>query len=317
MGKYSVSTVTLVTQEPVPVDPDPSAHPDAAPDPGSESGQPVLHLDGVGVTIDGVEVLRDVSLSVRRDEHWALIGPNGGGKSTIVRVAALALHPSVGSVRVLGQLLGRIDIRPLRGRIGLSSSSLVDQLRGSLTCEEIVRCGRFGALEPWWHTYDDADTMRAESLLAQLGLDGYRRRTFATLSSGERQRALLARTLMPRPDLLLLDEPTAGLDFAGREELVIALQRMAVDPEAPPSILVTHRVEDLPATTTHVAAVRDGRLVASGPIEPTLTGELLSDLFGLQVELTRHANRWSARATGEPASQPESALRTRPGRGRR
>ena len=257
---------------------------------------PILQLDSVGVTIDGVKVLRDVSWTVRRSEHWALIGPNGGGKSTIVRVAALALHPSVGTVRVLGELLGRIDIRPLRGRIGLSSSALVDQLRGSLSCEEIVRCGRFGALEPWWHTYDVSDSARAEALLAQLGLEGYGPRKFGTLSSGERQRALLARTLMPRPDLILLDEPTAGLDFGGREELVIALQRMAADPDAPPSVLVTHRVEDLPATTTHVAAVRDGRLLASGPIDDTLTDELMSDAFGLKVELARHSNRWSARA---------------------
>ena len=161
-----------------------------------------------------------------------------------------------------------------------------------------MRCGRFGALEPWWHTYTEADTERAETLLARMGLGGYGSRRFTTLSSGERQRVLLARTLMPDPDLVLLDEPTAGLDFGGREELVVALEALAADLDAPPSVLVTHRVEDLPRTTTHLAAVRDGRLVAAGPIDSVLTADLLTAVFDLPVELSRHGGRWAARATG-------------------
>ncbi len=265
---------------------------------GARDTDVVLEMDGVGVTIDGKPVLHNISWSVERRQHWALLGPNGGGKSTAMRVAALQLHPSTGSITVLGHRLGRIDIRPLRARIGVSSAALVDQLRGSLTAEEIVRCGRFGALEPWWHTYDAADTTRAEDLLARLGLDGYGPRTFATMSSGERQRVLLARTLMPNPELILLDEPTAGLDFGGREELVGALHSLAADPGAPPSVLVTHRVEDLPETTTHLAAIKEGRMVAAGPIESTLSADVLSEVFSLPVELSRHGGRWAARATG-------------------
>lgn len=253
-------------------------------------------MQNVGVTIDGESVLAGVSFEVYPKEHWAVLGPNGGGKSTLMRIAGLQLHPSSGALHVFGHGLGRVDIRPLRSRIGLSSAALADQIRTSLTAEEIVRCGRFGALEPWWHTYDPADTDRANELLARLGLATFGDRRFATLSSGERQRVLLARTLMPRPELILLDEPTAGLDFGGREDLVAALQELAGDPRSPPSILVTHRVEDLPATTTHVAAIRDGTMLAAGPIEETLNADLLSDAFGLRVALARNGRRWAAHA---------------------
>lgn len=295
IGEDSVSTVTLVTCDPLAESSGPSQPPTQR---AATETTAVVELSGVGVTIDGNPVLHDVWWSVEQGQHWAVLGPNGGGKSTLIRVAGLQLHPSTGTVRVLGETLGRIDIRPLRARIGTASAALIDQLRGSLTAEEIVRCGRFGALEPWWHRYTPADTDRAEKLLAQLGLGSYGARRFATLSSGERQRVLLARTLMPEPDLVLLDEPTAGLDLGGREELVVALETLAADQDAPPSVLVTHRVEDLPETTTHLAAMSRGRLVAAGPIESVLTSELLSAVFELPVELSRHGGRWAARATG-------------------
>ncbi len=273
---------------------------------------PTLELDDVGVTIDGRAVLAGVTWRIEPGQHWAVLGPNGGGKSTLLRVAGLALHPTVGRVRVLGQELGRVDIRPLKARLGVSSAALVDQLRGRLTAEEVVRCGRYAALEPWWHTYTDDDTARALDLLGRVGLDGYGARTFATLSSGERQRALLARALMPDPALVLLDEPTAGLDFGGREELVGALEALAHDPAAPPSVLVTHRVEDLPATTTHLLAVAAGRAVAAGPAAETLTGDLLSEVFGLEVVVERSAGRWSARAVPHRSTPSDRAGAGRP-----
>ena len=258
--------------------------------------QPVLDLDAIGVTIDGRTVLDSISWQINPGQHWVVLGPNGGGKSTLLRVAGLALHPTRGTVRVLGQELGRVDIRPLKARLGVASAALVDQLRGRLTAEEIVRCGRFAALEPWWHQYEPEDTVRAEGLLAQVGLKDYGDRSFGTLSSGERQRVLLARALMPDPALVLLDEPTAGLDFGGREELVGALQGLAADEQSPPSVLVTHRVEDIPASTTHLLAVAEGRALAAGPIADTLRGEMMSELFGLPVEVDRRGGRWSARA---------------------
>lgn len=258
--------------------------------------EPLLNLLGVSVTLDGTTVLERINWTVEREHHWVVIGPNGSGKSTLVRLAGLQLHPSTGTVDVLGHRLGKVDIRPLKPRVGLSSASLADQLRPRLTTEEIVRCGRTGALEPWWHTYTEDDTARAVASLARVGLAGYDSRTFGTLSSGERQRTLLARALVNDPEVVLLDEPTAGLDLGGREELVSALSRLANDPDGPATALVSHHVEDIPTTTTHLLALRDGVALAAGPIGETLTSELLSDLFGISVELTRSGGRYAARA---------------------
>lgn len=256
--------------------------------------EPLIQIEDAVVVREGRKLVGPVSLRVERGQRWVVLGPNGGGKSTLMRIAALDLHPTEGVVRVLGRQLGKVDIRDLRSRIGVSSASLVDQLRGRLTAEEVVKCGRYAALEPWWHTYTADDATRAQGLLAQVGLDGYGARTFATLSSGERQRTLLARTLMAGPDVLILDEPTAGLDLGGREALVGALDGLAAD--GPASVFVTHHVEDIPATTTHLLAVAAGEAVAAGPIESVLTAELLSELFGLPVALERRGGRWGARA---------------------
>lgn len=260
-----------------------------------------LELHEVGRVIDGRTVLREVSLTVNRNEHWVVIGPNGGGKSTLLKIAGLQLHPSSGRVVVLGTELGTADIRTLRSSIGISSAGLVDQLRGSLTGEEIVRCGRFGALEPWWHTYEAGDTDRAIDLLTRVGVAHGVDQPFATMSSGERQRVLLARSLMSEPAVLLLDEPTAGLDFVGREQLVASLDALA-DHGEPATVFVTHHLEDVPPSTTHLLAIADGRAVASGPIGDVLDEALLSDVFSMQVRLTRQDSRWSARAASASSS---------------
>lgn len=260
-----------------------------------EHEQAVIELTDVAVVHEGHKLVGPLSWQIERDQHWVVVGPNGGGKSTLMRVASLAQHPSQGSVRLLGNELGKVDIRHLRSRIGVSSASLVDQLRGRLTAAEIVKCGLYAALEPWWHTYTDADESRACELLAQIGLEGYGPRTFATLSSGERQRALLARTLMADPDVLMLDEPTAGLDLGGRESLVAALDSIASS-NGPATVFVTHHVEDIPTSTTHLLAIADGQQLAAGPIDEVLSAELLSEMFGIPVSLKRHQGRFSARA---------------------
>ncbi len=262
----------------------------------SPMDDPLLELTAVSVTLDGKRILAELDWTVSSDQHWVLIGPNGSGKSTLVRLAGLQLHPSGGVVRLLGHELGRVDIRPLRARVGLASASLADQLRSRLTTEEIVRCGRTGALEPWWHTYTDEDTDRALVALGRVGLDGYEARTFGTLSSGERQRTLLARALVNDPELVLLDEPTAGLDLTGREELVAALSALAQAENGPATVLVSHHVEDIPPTTTHLLAIRDGQKVSSGPIADTLDAALLSTVFGIDVALDRNGQRYAARA---------------------
>ncbi|MDA3039809.1 MAG: ATP-binding cassette domain-containing protein [Actinomycetota bacterium] len=261
---------------------------------------PLLSLTETSVVIDRRTVLQQLSWEITVDQHWVIIGPNGSGKSTLVRLAGLQLHPSAGSLHLLGHELGRVDVRPLRAKIGLASAALASQLRGRLTAEEIVRCGRTGALEPWWHTYTDADSAAALAALGRVGLDGFAERTFATLSSGERQRVLMARALVNEPALLLLDEPTAGLDLSGREELVTTLVGLAET--GPSTVLVTHHVEDVPPTSTHVLALKDGRVIASGPIEPTLTAEVMSEVFSMPIELHRTDGRYSARAQSRSAS---------------
>ena len=268
----------------------------------SGSGQiiePIAELIDVTVTIDGRQVLQPLSWTIRPGEHWVVVGPNGCGKSTLVSVAGLGLHPTGGRVIVLGHELGQVDIRQLKSRIGTSSARLVHQLRGRLTAEEIVKCGRFAALEPWWHQYTTSDIERANMLLALVDLKGFGPRSFGTLSSGERQRAMLARSLMSDPDLLLLDEPTAGLDFVGRESLISSLDSLSSAPETADTatVLVTHHIEDIPSSTTHLLVMAAGRVIASGPIAKTLTAETLSTAFGLNVALTSHDNRWSARVS--------------------
>ncbi len=254
----------------------------------------VLALHGITVVVDGSKILGPLDWDVRAGERWIVIGPNGGGKSTLVRVASLALHPTEGVVRVLDAELGKTDLRQMRSRVGWASAALLDQLRPRLTANEIVRCGIHGALEPWWHQYSETEIIRADELLARVGLPGYGERTLATLSSGERQRTLLARTLVNDPEVLLLDEPNAGLDLGGREALVDSLDELSTS--GPPTVLVTHHVEDIPPTTTHLLALSNGRAVAQGLISDVLSAELLSDLFGVNVELSHSDGRWSARA---------------------
>jgi len=246
------------------------------------------------VIVDGSKILGPLDWAVYPGERWVVIGPNGSGKSTLVKVASMMLHPTEGTVRVLDGELGRTDLRRLRSRVGSASAALLEQLRPQLTANEIVRCGIHGALEPWWHRYTDAECRWADELLDRVGLPDFGPRRLSGLSSGERQRTLLARTLVNDPEVLLLDEPNAGLDMGGREALIEALDQLAVD--GPPTVLITHHVEDIPSTTTHLLALADGRVTARGLIDEVLDADLLSDLFGLDVELTRNDGRWAARA---------------------
>jgi iron complex transport system ATP-binding protein len=233
---------------------------------------------------------------VSRGERWILLGPNGSGKTSMMRIASLYLHPTSGRVRVLGEELGRTDVRILRRRVGVASAGLADQLRPGLTATEVVMTAKYAALEPWWHEYDDADRGRAVELLERSGVGSLASRPFGTFSSGERQRVLLARTLMTAPELLLLDEPTAGLDMAGREELVATLDDLARDPSTPPTVLVTHHVEEIPAGFTHALLLRDGRVLAQGPIDTVVVGVHLSACFGMELDVEHAADgRWSAR----------------------
>jgi len=259
-----------------------------------DGSPPALQLTDVTVRLGERDVLRDVSWTVAPGERWVVLGRNGSGKTTLVRVASLYQHPSRGEVAVLGEVLGRTDVRALRTRIGVASSLLVDKLRPALLARDVVMTAKFGALEPWWHEYDDADRARAAALLTGLGVGHLATQPFGTLSSGERQRVQLARTLMTDPGLLLLDEPTAGLDLGGREELVAALDDLAHQPGSPPIVLVTHHVEEIPPSFTHALVLREGLVHACGPIDDVIRRDVLSAGFGLELELERRGGRYAA-----------------------
>ncbi|MGA0878077.1 MAG: ABC transporter ATP-binding protein [Ilumatobacteraceae bacterium] len=257
-----------------------------------------LHLHGVSFIRDGRTILEDIDLVVRPDERWLIMGANGSGKTTLVRIAALYEHPSSGSVSVLGESLGSTDVRTLRRRIGYMSAALADSFRPQLTALEVVMTAKNAALEPWWHHYETADRDRAAQCLKRRGVDGLADQPFGTLSSGERQRVLLARILMNDPGIVLLDEPSARLDLAGREQLVRSLGELTQDPHAPPLVLVTHHVDEIPIGMTHVLALKSGRVLARGPIEELMSAPVISQCFGIDVHLERRADgrfaAWSA-----------------------
>ena len=269
---------------------------DTAPDTITDSGsRPELELRGVGFRRDGRDLLAAVDWTVRADERWIVLGANGSGKTSLVRIASLYEHPSTGTVDVLGQRLGRTDVRTLRRSVALVSPALVDMIRPQLTGTEVVMCAKYAALEPWWHTYTRADRDRADELLQAQGVGFAARRPYGSLSSGERQRVLLARALMSDPGLVLLDEPSSALDLGGRERLVDRLDALAADPTAAPIVLVTHHVEEIPPAFTHLLVLAGGRILGAGPIDEVLTDALLSEAFDLPLHLERHGGRWSAR----------------------
>jgi len=262
----------------------------------SATHPPAVRLSGVSVVRNGRAILDDVDWEVSASERWVVLGPNGSGKTTLLQVAGARLWPTKGAVEVLGQRLGRVDVRTLRPRVALVSGSVIRQLRPGLSAREVVVTGRYGALEPWWNRYTEADWAEADRLLGGPSGEGIAEREFGVISEGERQRVLLARALMGQPELLLLDEPAAGLDLGAREQLVSRLAALAVDPSVPPLVLVTHHAEEIPPGTTHGALLRDGRLVAAGPLEEVLTAEAVSECFGVEVAVGREGGRWWARA---------------------
>ena len=263
------------------------------------AGDPAVRLTGVSVVRDGRAILDDVDWEVRAGERWVVLGPNGSGKTTLLQVAGARLWPTSGEVEVLGARLGRVDVRTLRPRIALVSGSVIRQLRGDLTAREVVVTGLTGALEPWWHRYSEEEWARADELLGAQGAD-LGSRPFGVISEGERQRVLLARALVSSPELLLLDEPAAGLDLGAREHLVVELAALARDPHVPPLVLVTHHTEEIPPGVTHAALVRDGRLVTAGPIDEVLTSDAVTACFGLSVTVGRDDGRWWSRAAFDP-----------------
>jgi iron complex transport system ATP-binding protein len=256
----------------------------------------VLELAGVSVVRGGNTLLDDVTWEVEEGQRWVVLGPNGAGKTTLLQLAAGRIHPTQGVAGVLGEVLGAVDVFELRPRIGLASAAIAERIPADERVADVVVTASYGIVGRWRERYDELDHGRATELLKALGAGHLADRHFGTLSEGERKRVQIARALMTDPELMLLDEPAAGLDLAGREDLVARLGELAADVDAPALVLVTHHVEEIPPSFTDVLLVRDGRVVAQGPIEITLTEDNLSETFGLPLVVDRHGERWSARA---------------------
>ncbi|AOR31984.1 ABC transporter ATP-binding protein [Streptomyces fodineus] len=254
----------------------------------------VLRAEDVGLVRDGRPLLKEVSLTVRAGEHWALLGTNGAGKSTLLGLLGAVVHPTRGTVEVLGRRLGRVDLRELRAHVGHVNPR--HPLTSPLTVRDVVLTGVTNSVEPVprWRPSPEQEE-RAEALIGTLGLAALGDARWPTLSQGQRGRTLIARALMPEPRLLLLDEPATGLDLPGRERLIEALEELRAAHPRLATVLVTHHVEELPPGTTHALLLRDGRVIAQGRAEEVLTGDQVGTCFGLPLTLQRHEGRWSVR----------------------
>jgi iron complex transport system ATP-binding protein len=256
----------------------------------------VVALDKATVTRGGKDLLRDIDWRVELDERWVVLGPNGAGKTTLLGLASARIHPSRGTVDVLGERLGRVDVFELRTRIGLTSMAVHDRMPVEESVLDAVLTAAWSVVGRFRESYESLDSARAIALLTQLGVGGLAQRRYGTLSEGERKRVQIARALMTDPELLLLDEPAAGLDLGGREDLVRRLAELAADPDAPAMVLVTHHVEEIPPGFSHALLLREGSVVASGLVTETVTSENLSKTFDLPLRVEYADGRFTARA---------------------
>jgi iron complex transport system ATP-binding protein len=257
----------------------------------------VISVDKATITRSGKDLIRDIDWRVEADERWVLLGPNGAGKTTLLSLIAGRLHPTRGTAQVLGERLGRVDVFELRSRIGLSSVAVHDRIPGDESVLNVVVTAAWSVVGRFRESYDPLDTARANALLRQFGIGDLAERLYGTLSEGERKRVQIARALMTDPELLLLDEPAAGLDLGGREDLVRRLAALAADPDAPAMVLVTHHVEEIPPGFTHALLLREGGVVAAGPLDSAMTSDNLSKAFDVALRLDHVDGRFSARAT--------------------
>ncbi len=257
----------------------------------------VVELAEVSIVRGGATLLDAITWTVDESDRWVVIGPNGAGKTTLLQLLGAQIHPTSGVAGLLGEVLGTVDVFELRPRIGLTSAALAERVPRGESVHDVVVSASYAVLGRWREEYDALDHQRADELLAQLKIHQLADRTFGTLSEGERKRVQIARALMTDPELLLLDEPAAGLDLAGREALVDTLSALAADDYAPATVLVTHHVEEIPRGITHALLLKQGQIVAAGPLAETLTEEAMSRTFGLPLTVRETDSRWTARAS--------------------
>ncbi len=255
----------------------------------------VLELADVSIRRGRATLLEGVDWTVEEDERWVVLGPNGAGKTTLLQVASAQIHPTAGVAGILGEVLGTVDVFELRPRIGLTSAAIAERIPRQERVHDVVVSASYGVIGRWRERYDTLDHERAARLLTEVGAAHLADRTFGTLSEGERKRVQIARALMTDPELLLLDEPAAGLDLGGREDLVSTLSVLAMDEASPATVLVSHHVEEIPPGFTHALLLRGGGVVAAGPLEQVLTEDIVSATFGMPLQLWHEDGRWAAR----------------------
>jgi len=287
-------------------------HDDQVSDPEADQVDPIdpdLLIDFRDVTLRrGARTLvGPVNWQVELDERWVVIGPNGAGKTSLLRIAAAMEYPSTGTAAVLGERLGRVDMSELRQRVGLSSSALSQRIPDGEVVRDLVVSAGHAVLGRWRERYEDVDYERAIDTLESLGAEHLADRTYGTLSEGERKRVLIARSLMTDPELLLLDEPAAGLDLGGREELVARMSDLAADPDSPALVLVTHHVEEIPPGFSHCLILSEGQVVAAGLLNDVMTAENLSTAFGQAIAVDVIDGRYFARRARSRAAHRRRA----------
>ena len=264
---------------------------------------PVLEFSNVSVVRGSTRILDQVDWTVQADERWVILGANGAGKTTLLHIASAGMHPTSGTVTLLDERLGASDVFDLKPRIGVASSAMARRIPADETVLDVVLTAAYAVTGRWNEQYEDLDTKRARRVLDEWKLGAFADRRFGTLSDGEQKRVQIARAVMTDPEVLLLDEPAASLDLGSREELLQLLGGFAGNAESPAMVMVTHHVEEIPPGFTDVLLMRDGRVVAAGPLELTLTAENLSATFGLPLVVERHGDRWSARAATHTSKQ--------------
>jgi iron complex transport system ATP-binding protein len=257
----------------------------------------VLQLNDVSIVRDGNAILNHITWGVDDAERWVILGPNGAGKTTLLQIAAALIHPTSGKALLLDDRLGAVDVFELRPRIGFASSAMSKRIPADETVLNVVLTAAYSVTGRWNEQYEDVDVRRAERVLDEWKLGSLAQRRFGALSDGEQKRVQIARAVMTDPEILLLDEPAASLDLGSREELLQLLGGFASAAEAPAIVMVTHHVEEIPVGFTHALLLAKGEISATGPIDDVLTSERLTETFGLPLEITGDAGRYTARAS--------------------
>jgi iron complex transport system ATP-binding protein len=256
----------------------------------------ILELSNISVRRGERIILGPVDWQVLDGQRWVILGPNGAGKTTLLQICSSLIHPTTGTIKILGEQLGKVDVFELRTRIGLSSSALVEQMPPDELVMDVVLTAAYAMLGRWQERYDLWDESRAMALLTALGVRELGDRLFGSLSEGEKKRVQIARSLMADPELLLLDEPASSLDLGGREDLLKRIETFARDPLAPATVIVTHHIEEIPAGTTHALLLRNGAVLAKGEVNSVINDQNLSEAYGLAISVQSENGRFFARA---------------------